>query len=76
MEHHRSLAIANLKGLIAMREAERKRLQAIIAYSSIAEERTKALGDLATVIKAIGTDSDSLATLESGQRSVDQIARK
>ena len=65
MDHHRNLAIANLKGLIAMRETEKIRLQAIIAYSRNPEERSQALSELALVIKGIKNDSDLLTKLEA-----------
>jgi hypothetical protein len=63
--HHRSLAIANLKGLIAMRETEKQRLQAIIAYSRKSEERAQALAELALVVRGLKNDSELLARLES-----------
>ena len=65
MDHHRNLAIANLKGLIAMRETEKKRLQAIIAYSRKSEERAQALAELALVVRGLKNDSELLARLES-----------
>jgi hypothetical protein len=65
MDHHRSLAIANLKGLIAMRETEKQRLQAIIAYSRKSEERAQALAELALVVRGLKNDSELLARLES-----------
>jgi len=65
MERHRDLATANLKALVAMREVEKKRLQAIIAYSRNPRERSQALGELAVVIREIKKDVDLLARFES-----------
>jgi hypothetical protein len=61
----RNIATDSLKGLIAMREAEKKRLQAIIAYSRNPMERSQALGELAVVIREIKKDLDLLARFDS-----------
>ena len=65
MEPERDLAIANLKALITVRENERKRLTALIAFTQSPERRAQALGDLKTVCDALKADTDLLKSLES-----------
>jgi hypothetical protein len=61
MEPDRNRAIADLKMRILVRENDKKRLQAIIAYSQSAERRTQAISDLADTLKEIKAAVDELA---------------
>jgi len=65
MELDRNRAITNLKMRILVRENEKKKLQAIIAFSQSPERRKKALDDLADILKEIKAVADELAKLES-----------
>jgi hypothetical protein len=53
MELDRNRAITNLKMRILVRENEKKKLQAIIAFSQSPERRKNALDDLADILKEI-----------------------
>jgi 16S rRNA C1402 (ribose-2'-O) methylase RsmI len=50
---------------ILVRENEKKKLQAIIAFSQSPERRKNALDDLADILKEIKAVADELAKLES-----------
>jgi hypothetical protein len=65
MELDRNRAITNLKMRILVRENEKKKLQAIIAFSQSPERRKNALDDLADILKEIKAMADELAKLES-----------
>jgi hypothetical protein len=65
VELDRNRAITNLKMRILVRENEKKRLQAIIAFSQSPERRKQALDDLADVLKEIKAVGDELAKLEA-----------
>ena len=65
MELDRNRAITNLKMRILVRENEKKKLQAIIAFSQSPERRKKALDDLADILKETKAVADELAKLES-----------
>jgi hypothetical protein len=53
MELDRNRAITNLKMRILVRENEKKKLQAIIAFSQSPKRRKNALDDLADILKEI-----------------------
>ena len=65
MESDRNRAIINLKMRILIRENDKKRLQAVIAFSQSPERRGQALADLANVLKEIEVEMDELARLEA-----------
>jgi hypothetical protein len=65
MELDRNRAITNLKMRILVRENEKKKFQAIIAFSQSPERRKQALDDLANILKEIELAADELAKLES-----------
>jgi hypothetical protein len=64
-ELDRNRAITNLKMRMLVRENEKKKFQAIIAFSQFPERRKKALDDLADILKEIKLAADELAKLES-----------
>ena len=65
MELDRNRAITNLKMRILARQNEKKKLQAIIAFSQSPERRKQALDDLADILEEIKTVADELAKLEA-----------
>lgn len=67
MELDRSRAITNLKMRILVRQNEKKKLQAIIAFSQSPERRKRALDDLADILKEIAATVEELSKLESEQ---------
>ena len=65
MELDRNRAITSLKMRILGRENEKKRLQAIIAFSQSPERKTLAINDLADILEEIKAAKDELALLET-----------
>ena len=65
MDLDRNRVITNLKMRILVRQNEKKKLQAIIAFSQSPERRKKALDDLADILKETKAVADELAKLES-----------
>lgn len=65
MELDRNRVITNLKMQILVRESEKKKLQAILAFSQSSERKTRALADLATILKEIDAATNELAKLEA-----------
>ena len=65
MEFDRNRAITNLKMRILVRENDKKRLQAAIAFSQSPERRAKAIDDLADILKEIAVAMDELARLQA-----------
>jgi hypothetical protein len=65
MDGDRNRAVTNLKMMILVRENDRKRLQAIIAFSQSPERRAKAIDDLADILREIEVAMDELARLEA-----------
>jgi hypothetical protein len=65
MELDRNRAIANLKMRILVGENEKKKFQAIIAFSQSPERRKQALDDLADILREIKAVADELAKLEA-----------
>jgi len=65
MEFDRQRAVTNLKMKILVHENDKKRLQAIIAFSQSPERRAKAIDDLADILKEIRVAMDELARLEA-----------
>jgi hypothetical protein len=69
MEPDRDHAIAMLKLRILGRESDKKRLQAVIAFSPSHERRTLVLADLADLLEEIRVAAEELARLEAEERS-------
>jgi len=67
MELDRSRAILNLKMRILVRDNDKKRLRATIAFSQSPERRKQALDDLADILKEMNAAADELAILEAKQ---------
>ena len=65
MELDRGRAILNLKMRILVRDNDKKRPQAIIAFSQSPERRRQALDDLADILKEMNAAADELAILEA-----------
>jgi hypothetical protein len=65
MESDRNHAITTLKTRILLRESDKKKLQAVIAYSQSPERRKNALNDLANLLQEIRIATDELARLEA-----------
>ena len=61
MDSDRHRAILNLKTRILLQENDKKRLQAVIAFSQSPERRGQALADLGDVLKEIEVAMDELA---------------
>ena len=66
MEFDRNRAITKLKMMILVRENDKKRLQAVIAFTQSAERRTEAIGELASILNEIEAATDELARLKAG----------
>jgi hypothetical protein len=65
MKSDRNRAILNLKMRILLQENDKKRLQAVIAFSQSPERRRQALVDLADLLQEIRVAADELARLET-----------
>jgi hypothetical protein len=65
MEQDRNRAITNVKMRILVGENEKKRLQALIAFSRSPERRKQALEDLGDILKEIRAAADELSKLEA-----------
>ena len=67
MENDRNRAITNLKMRILLHLNDKKKLQAIIAFSQSPERKARALDDLAAILIEIDIAKDELAKLEAEQ---------
>jgi hypothetical protein len=65
MELDRNRAMSSLKMMILVRQNDKKRLQAIIAFSQSPERRAKATCDLADTLEEIAVAVDELARIEA-----------
>jgi hypothetical protein len=67
MDSTRDLEIANLEALISLRQAEEKRLQAIIGYDNTSPEiRSQASAALSKLLKDIQEDVAQVYKLKAG----------